>query len=113
MQDCIFCKIAAKQVPADIVFEDERAVAFNDINPQAPVHMLVIPKKHIVGIAEAEAGDAELIGHLQLIGAKLAKEKGISEGYRVVVNSGPRSGQTVMHLHYHVIGGRDMGWPPG
>jgi len=113
MQDCIFCKIAAKQIPAEIVFEDGCAVAFNDINPQAPVHILLIPKKHITGIAEAEEADAELIGRLQLLGAKLAKEKGIGDGYRIVVNSGPRSGQTVMHLHYHLIGGRDMTWPPG
>ena len=113
MSDCIFCKIANKEIKSDIVYEDDRVVAFNDINPHAPVHGLVIPKKHIVGVAEARDEDAELIGHLQLVAAKLAEEKGVAEGYRIVVNSGPLAGQSVMHLHYHLLGGRRLNWPPG
>ena len=113
MSDCIFCKIANKEIESDIVYEDDRVVAFNDINPHAPVHVLVIPKKHIVGVAEARDKDAELMGHLQLVAAMLAKEKGIAEGYRIVVNSGPLAGQSVMHLHYHLLGGRRLNWPPG
>ena len=113
MSDCIFCKIANKEIKSDIVYEDDRVVAFNDINPHAPVHVLVIPKKHIVGVAEARDEDAELIGHLQLVAAKLAEEKGGAEGYRIVVNSGPLAGQSVMHLHYHLLGGRRLNWPPG
>ena len=113
MSDCIFCKIANKEIESDIVYEDDQAVAFNDMNPQAPMHILIIPKKHIVGVAEAQKEDAELIGHLQLVAAKLAREKGISDGYRVVINSGPLAGQSVMHLHYHLLGGRLLSWPPG
>jgi len=113
LSDCIFCKIANKEIKSDIVYEDDRVVAFNDINPHAPVHVLVIPKKHIVGVAEARDEDAELIGHLQLVAAKLAEEKGVAEGYRIVVNSGPLAGQSVMHLHYHLLGGRRLNWPPG
>jgi len=113
MSDCIFCKIANKEIKSDIVYEDDQAVAFNDMNPQAPMHILIIPKKHIVGVAEAQKEDAELIGHLQLVAAKLAREKGISDGYRVVINSGPLAGQSVMHLHYHLLGGRRLSWPPG
>jgi len=113
LSDCIFCKIANKEIKSDIVYEDDRVVAFNDINPHAPVHVLVIPKKHIVGVAEARDEDAELMGHLQLVAAMLAKEKGIAEGYRIVVNSGPLAGQSVMHLHYHLLGGRRLNWPPG
>ena len=113
MPDCIFCKIANKEINSDIVYEDDRVVAFNDINPHAPVHILVIPRKHIVGVAEARDEDAELMGHLQLVAARLAKEKGVAEGYRIVVNSGPLAGQSVMHLHYHLLGGRRLNWPPG
>ena len=113
MSDCIFCKIANKEIKSDIVYEDDRVVAFNDINPHAPVHVLVIPKKHIVGVAEARDEDAELMGHLQLVAARLAEEKGVAEGYRIVVNSGPLAGQSVMHLHYHLLGGRRLNWPPG
>ena len=113
MSDCIFCKIANKEINSDIVYEDDRVVAFNDINPHAPVHILVIPRKHIVGVAEARDEDAELMGHLQLVAARLAKEKGVAEGYRIVVNSGPLAGQSVMHLHYHLLGGRRLNWPPG
>ena len=113
MSDCIFCKIANKEIKSDIVYEDDRVVAFNDINPHAPVHILVIPRKHIVGVAEARDEDAELMGHLQLVAARLAKEKVVAEGYRIVVNSGPLAGQSVMHLHYHLLGGRRLNWPPG
>ena len=113
MLNCIFCKIANKEIKSDIVYEDDRALAFKDLSPQAPVHILVIPKEHIVGIAEAREEDAELIGHLQIVAANLAVDHGIAEGYRIVVNSGPLAGQSVMHLHYHLLGGRRLNWPPG
>lgn len=113
MSDCLFCKIAGKEIPSEIVYEDDAAVAFKDINPQAPIHLLIIPKKHIAGIAEACEEDAELIGHLQLVASKLAAENNVADGYRIVVNSGPKAGQSVMHLHYHLLGGRTLSWPPG
>ncbi len=114
MSDCLFCKIAEKNIPAKIVYEDDRCVAFDDINPQAPTHTLVIPRKHIASIAELTEADAGLLSHLMLTGNKLAKQKGIAEGgYRFVINTGKFGGQTVFHLHLHVLGGRPMHWPPG
>ncbi|TAJ23277.1 MAG: histidine triad nucleotide-binding protein [Nitrospirae bacterium] len=114
MSDCIFCKIAEKKIPSKIVHEDERAVAFEDVNPQAPVHVLVISKKHVVSMADLHEADASLLGHLMLTGHKVAKQKGIAEGgYRIVVNTGANGGQSVFHLHLHVLGGRAMHWPPG
>ena len=113
MADCLFCKIIERKIPAKIVYEDEKALAFEDIQPQAPTHLLIIPKKHIVGLKEASAGDAELLGYCQLVAAKLGRERGIEDGYRTVYNVGPRAGQSVFHLHLHLIGGRDMRWPPG
>jgi len=114
MSDCLFCKIAEKNIPAKIVYEDDRCVAFDDINPQAPAHTLVIPRKHIASIAELTEADAGLLSHLMLTGNKLAKQKGIAEGgYRFVINTGKFGGQTVFHLHLHVLGGRPMHWPPG
>ena len=113
MPDCLFCKIINREIPSDIVYEDERALAFNDINPQAPVHVLIIPKKHIAGVAQMGEEDTEIVGYLQLVAAKLAAERGVTDGYRVVVNSGPGAGQSVMHLHYHLLGGRPLTWPPG
>jgi len=114
MSDCIFCKIAAKTIPSKLVYEDEHAVAFDDINPQAPIHVLVIPKRHAVSLAELNEADAGLLGRLMLTGAAVAKQKGIAEGgYRVVVNTGRNGGQTVFHLHLHLLGGRPMHWPPG
>lgn len=114
MSDCIFCKIAEKKIPSKIVHEDDKVMAFNDVNPQAPTHVLVIPRKHVASIAELNEADAGLLGHLMLIGSKIAGQKGIAEGgYRLVVNTGKHGGQTVFHLHLHVLGGRPMHWPPG
>lgn len=114
MSDCIFCKIAEKKIPSKIVHEDERAVAFEDVNPQAPVHVLVIPRRHVASVSELQAADAGLLGHLMLTGAAVAKQKGIAEsGYRLVANTGPNAGQSVFHLHFHLLGGRPMHWPPG
>lgn len=114
MDKCIFCKIADGEIPASKVYEDEHVVAFNDINPGAPVHILIIPRRHISGIAALSGEDRELMGHIVLTAARLAKEKGIEEnGYRVVVNQGEHAGQSVPHLHLHLLGGRALGWPPG
>lgn len=111
--DCLFCKIVAGQIPADKLYEDDAVVAFRDISPQAPVHFLVIPKKHIVGPAFIEAEDELLIGRMLRAAAKIAAELGITDGYRLVLNNGLDAGQTVFHLHLHVLGGRLMHWPPG
>ncbi len=113
MQDCLFCKIIAGQIPSKKVYEDERVFAFEDINPQAPTHVLIIPKQHIEGLNKANPQDAEIIGYMNLAAAKLGRERGIEDGYRTVLNVGPRSGQSVFHIHLHLIGGRDMKWPPG
>jgi histidine triad (HIT) family protein len=111
--DCLFCKIAAGAIPAKKVFEDELTVAIQDINPQAPVHALVIPKKHVASLAKTNASDKDLLGHLLEVARELAAEQKLGNGYRVVINTGPNGGQTVDHLHLHVIGGRAMHWPPG
>ncbi len=114
MEDCIFCRIAERKIPAKIVYEDESALAFEDVHPQAPVHLLVIPRKHLASLAEVAPEDEGLIGKLFAIAARLAREKGIeSQGYRTVVNNGAWGGQTVFHLHVHVMGGRVFHWPPG
>jgi histidine triad (HIT) family protein len=114
MSNCIFCKIIEKKIPSKIVYEDERALAFQDINPQAPVHTLVIPKKHIPTLLDIKDEDGSLIAHLVKIANKIAKDKGIAErGFRLVTNCNPESGQTVYHIHLHVLGGRTMHWPPG
>lgn len=112
--DCIFCKIAAGEMDTDLVYQDEDCVAFRDINPQAPTHILVIPREHIVGLAEADLEHQGLLGTLMLAAARIADDEGLNEsGYRVVVNWGPDSGMAVPHLHVHVLGGRAMSWPPG
>jgi histidine triad (HIT) family protein len=113
MSDCLFCRILQGEIPAKKVHEDEHTFAFEDIQPQAPTHVLIIPKKHIPGLKEASAGDAEIIGRLHLAAAHIARERGIEDGYRTVLNVGPKSGQSVFHMHVHLIGGRDMRWPPG
>ena len=114
MSDCLFCNIVARTIPATLVYEDDLVVAFDDINPQAPIHTLVIPRKHVVSMAELHNSDAELLGRLLLVGSKIAKLKGIAEsGYRVVVNTGSHGGQSVFHLHLHVLGGRHLAWPLG
>jgi histidine triad (HIT) family protein len=111
--DCLFCKIIAGQVPSRKVYEDDQTYAFHDMSPQAPTHVLIVPKKHIVGLKEATPEDAELVGYCQLVAAKIAKERGIEDGYRTVYNVGRRAGQSVFHLHLHLVGGRDLDWPPG
>lgn len=114
MEDCIFCKIAAGEIPGDIQYEDETVLAFKDISPVAPVHILIIPKKHLSSLADVSEADAGLLGKLMLIGRSLAKENGLAEdGYRLVLNTGLGAGQTVFHLHLHLLGGRKMTWPPG
>jgi len=114
MKDCLFCKISAKKIPANIIYEDSEAVAFIDINPQAPVHILIVPKKHISTSLDITEKDNALIGHLFRLAAKIAKEKGISErGFRLVMNTNADAGQTVFHIHLHLLGGRHMHWPPG
>lgn len=111
--DTIFGKIIRKEIPADIVYEDDLALAFRDINPQAPVHILVIPKKPIPQLDAAESQDADILGHLLLTAKHIAQQAGLSNGYRLVINNGPAAGQTVFHLHLHILGGRDLTWPPG
>ena len=110
----VFDGILAGEIPADIVYEDDRAVAFRDINPQAPVHVLVIPRRRIQSLASMDDGDTDLVGHLLQVCAAIAKAEGIDEsGYRVVTNVGRDGGQSVDHIHFHVLGGRAIGWPPG
>ncbi len=112
MADTIFGRIARGEAAARIVFEDERALAFQDVNPQAPTHLLVIPRKPIERLASAQPDDAELLGHLLLVARQVAADAGLDD-YRLVVNNGPGAGQTVFHLHVHVLGGRPFAWPPG
>ncbi|CAH1966389.1 unnamed protein product [Acanthoscelides obtectus] len=111
-KETIFDKIIAKQIPADIIFEDEKCLAFNDVNPQAPSHFLVIPKKRIPKLDDSNNSDKELLGHLLLIAKNLAQTK-LPHGYRLVINNGPDGCQSVYHLHIHILGGRQMKWPPG
>jgi len=112
--DCIFCKIAEKKIPAKIVHEDDLSVAFEDINPQAPVHVLIIPKKHIPTLLDLKTEDDQLIGHLIRVANRIAKERGISErGFRIITNCNKDAGQSVYHIHIHLLGGRIMHWPPG
>lgn len=114
MSDCIFCKIAEKKIPAKIVYEDDRAIAFDDVAPQAPVHTLVIPKKHVATVLDITSEDHGLVGHLFKVAAAIAKEKGIAEnGFRLVMNTNADAGQSVFHIHLHLLGGRTMHWPPG
>lgn len=112
-QDCLFCKIISGQIPSKKVYEDDRVFAFEDINPQAPTHVLIIPKQHIEGLNKASEADAEIIGYCQLVAAKIGRERGIEDGYRTVYNVGAKAGQSVFHLHLHLIGGRPLAWPPG
>ncbi|NEP06096.1 MAG: histidine triad nucleotide-binding protein [Okeania sp. SIO2G4] len=112
-QDTLFSKIIRREIPADIVYEDDMALAFKDINPQAPVHILVIPKKPIPKLADASPEDHSLMGHLLLTAKRVAEQAGLENGYRVVINNGAEAGQTVFHLHLHILGGRQMQWPPG
>jgi histidine triad (HIT) family protein len=112
--DCLFCKIINKDIPASIVYEDEQCLAFDDINPQAPTHVLIIPKKHIATTNDIAQEDEALVGHLLRVAAQVAKMKGVDEsGYRSVVNCNSDAGQEVFHIHVHVLGGRQLAWPPG
>jgi len=113
MTDCLFCRIIAGEIPAKKVFEDQHTFAFEDIHPQAPTHVLVVPKRHIHGLKEASAEDAEIVGRCHLAAAEVARQRGIEDGYRTVLNVGPGAGQSVFHLHVHLLGGRNLGWPPG
>lgn len=112
--DCLFCKIIQKKIPGTVVYEDEHALAFEDISPQAPIHLLIIPKRHIARLADLQTGDETLMAHLFSVVRKLAETKGLRDsGFRTVINSGERAGQSVFHLHLHLMGGRVFQWPPG
>jgi histidine triad (HIT) family protein len=112
--DCIFCRIVRKEVPAGIVFENERLLAFDDIRPRAPVHVLIVPKGHFASLEDAPEGSEALLGEILLRARAIAREKGVGEsGYRIVLNTGPDSGQDVFHIHFHLLGGRPLHWPPG
>ena len=113
MEDTLFTKIINREIPADIVYEDDLCLAFKDISPQAPMHILMIPKKPIVNVASAEPEDVELLGHLMLKASEVAKEQGYGDAFRLVNNSGAGAGQSVFHLHIHILGGRPFSWPPG
>ena len=111
--DCLFCKIAAKQIPAKLVHEDADVFAFEDINPKAPTHILICPQKHFASLADAGAEHEAVLGKVALVAAKIARERNLGGGYRTVINTGSGAGQTVFHLHMHLLGGRSFHWPPG
>ena len=113
MAKTIFKKIIDREIPAKIIYEDDRCLAFHDVSPQAPTHVLLVPKKEIANLDALTDADAEIVAHMYLVVRKLAKQLGLNGGYRVVVNNGPDGGQTVDHLHFHLLGGRPMQWPPG
>lgn len=114
MSDCLFCRIVAGEIPVEPVYQDEEVFAFRDINPQAPLHVLVVPRRHIATLNDLEAGDETLVGHLHRVAARIAADHGLAEpGYRTVFNCNEQAGQTVFHLHLHLLGGRALGWPPG
>lgn len=111
---CLFCRIAAGEIPAELIYDTPDVVAFRDISPQAPTHILIIPRRHVASVSELQDGDAEIMGKLYFAAQALAREEGIEEGgYRMVVNAGADAGQTVFHIHMHLLGGREMAWPPG
>jgi histidine triad (HIT) family protein len=114
MADCVFCRIATGDIPTPLLYQDDRAVAFRDLNPQAATHILVIPRQHVPSVASAQPTDEGLLGHLMLVASAVARDEGIDQtGYRIVVNHGADAGQTVFHIHVHLLGGRPMRWPPG
>ncbi len=114
MSDCLFCRIAKKEIPAKVVFEDAKMLAFEDIRPQAPVHVLIIPKAHFASLNEAPEGAEALLGEMLFRAREIARERGVgSSGYRIVLNTARDSGQEVFHIHFHLLGGRPMSWPPG
>jgi len=110
---CLFCRILRGEIPSKKVYEDDHVIAFEDISPKAPTHVLVIPRKHFAGLKEAQAVDAEVIGRCHLVAAQIARQRNIESGYRTVLNVGPGAGQSVFHLHVHLLGGRTLTWPPG
>ena len=111
--ECLFCKIGRKEIPAKLVYEDDEVFAFEDIGPQAPTHILICPRKHFASLNEATQEDQTLLGKVQLVAAQIARDKLLTNGYRTVFNTGRGAGQTVFHLHLHLLGGRDFRWPPG
>ncbi len=114
MSDCIFCKIVNGEIPADKVYETKNVLVFKDINPVAPVHYLIIPKEHIVSLSESDENHKELLAEMLLTASKLGKDvPELENNYRLVISTGPKAGQVVMHMHFHLIGGRELGWPPG
>ena len=114
MEDCLFCKIVAGELGTEFVYEDDRVVAFKDVNPQAPVHLLIVPRKHISTLTDLKDEDYELVGHIYKVANKLAEDNNIAEdGFRLVSNCGEQGGQTVFHIHFHLLGGRALQWPPG
>lgn len=114
MAECVFCRIVNREIPSEIVYEDEQVMVFRDIEPEAPVHLLAIPKKHVASLNDAGEEDRDILGSIQLAVAEVARRLGFAdEGYRIVSNCGAGAGQVVMHLHYHVLSGRPFGWPPG
>lgn len=113
MENCLFCKIAAGEIPSTIVYQDHDVVAFRDLNPQAPHHILFIPRRHIASMADLTQEDGAILASIYTAAAKVARDSGLERGYRFVTNVGPDSGQSVFHLHFHLLGGRQLGWPPG
>ncbi len=113
MSDCVFCRIVRGESPAHILYQDDDVTAFRDLHPQAPIHILMVPNRHIAGVAQVELEDAALLGKLFVVARRLAEQEDIVDGYRLVINNGPRSGQSVFHLHVHLLGGRALSWPPG
>ena len=113
MSDCIFCKIANGEIPSNKVYEDDKILAFKDLDPQAPVHILLIPKTHIAGADEITEENSDVVAHIFCVASRLAKEMNLDRGYRIVTNCGEEGGQSVRHLHFHLLGGRSMAWPPG
>jgi histidine triad (HIT) family protein len=112
--NCLFCKIIAGEIPGDFIHRDDKCVVIRDINPQAPTHVLVIPREHMESLDDASAGDEQLLGHLLRVGARIANQEGLGEsGYRTVINTGAGAGQSVFHIHVHLLGGRGLAWPPG
>ena len=113
-ENCLFCRMITKEIPADFVYQDDRAIVIRDINPQAPTHLLVIPSEHLDSLDEASKNDEPVLGHLLRVAARVANDEGLAEsGYRTVINTGAGAGQSVFHLHVHVLGGRSLSWPPG
>ena len=113
MDNCLFCKIASGQIPSDIIYQDDDVVAFSDIHPQAPHHLLIIPKRHIASMDELTLEDGPVLTHIFMVAQKLARKLQMQQGYRFVTNVVPHAGQSVFHLHFHLLGGRELGWPPG